>query len=85
MLDLTDIGARVRATRKARRLTQSALGASAGVSRAQIDRLENGRLADIRFSALARLLAVLGLELRLTDANRGRPTLEDLAREEEEP
>lgn len=82
-MDLEEIGARLRAARKARGLTQTALGERAGVSRAQIDRLENGRLADVGVAALGRLLAVVGLELRLGDANRGRPTLEDLAREEE--
>jgi transcriptional regulator with XRE-family HTH domain len=84
-VELEELGARVRSARRALGWTQTALGERAGVSRAQIDRLENGRLTDIGYKPLQRLLACLGLELRVGDANRGRPTLDELARDEEGP
>lgn len=78
---LSEIASRVRDRRKASDLTQAELARRAGVSRIQIDRLENQRLADIGIAHLSRILAVLGLELRLAEQNRGRPTLDDLRRE----
>lgn len=82
MLDLQSIGDNVRTARKAKRLTQSGLGALAGVSRAQIERLENGRAADMGFNLVLRLVRTLGLDLTLQAYNRGRPTLDDLVAED---
>ncbi|MGB8260905.1 MAG: helix-turn-helix domain-containing protein [Terracidiphilus sp.] len=82
MSQISEIGEQVAAGRKQRRLTQSALARAAGVSRATIDLLENGRAVDIGYSRLARILAVVGLELRLAPASTERPTLEDLLRED---
>jgi transcriptional regulator with XRE-family HTH domain len=81
MLDLQTIGEDVRAARKAKRLTQSALGEIAGVSRAQIERLENGRAADMGFGLVLRLVRAVGLDLSLQAYNHGRPTLDDLVAE----
>jgi transcriptional regulator with XRE-family HTH domain len=58
-------------------LRQLELATEAGVSRATIDALENGRAGDIGVSRLSRILAVLGLELEVRPAG-GRPTLDDL-------
>jgi transcriptional regulator with XRE-family HTH domain len=81
MLDLQTIGEDVRAARKAKRLTQSALGEIAGVSRAQIERLENGRAAEMGFGLVLRLVRAVGLDLSLQAFNQGRPTLDDLVAE----
>jgi transcriptional regulator with XRE-family HTH domain len=81
MLDLQTIGEGVRAARKAKRLTQRALGEIAGVSRAQIERLENGRAADMGFGLVLRLIRAVGLDLSLQAFNHGRPTLDDLLAE----
>ncbi len=81
MLDLQIIGTRLRAARKERRLTQSELGVIAGVSRAQIERLENGRAADMGLRATLRLIRAVGLDLTLQACNRGRPTLDELQSE----
>jgi transcriptional regulator with XRE-family HTH domain len=83
MLDLQSVGEEVRVARKAKGLTQSALGALAGVSRAQIERLENGRAAEIGFGLVLRLVRTVGLDLTLQTYNRGRPTLDDLIAQDE--
>jgi hypothetical protein len=40
-------------------------------------------LLDIGYKRLSRILHALGLDLRLTELNQQRPTLEDLRAEEE--
>jgi transcriptional regulator with XRE-family HTH domain len=82
VLDLISIGRQVAEHRKSQRLTQAVLSARAGVSRATLDALENGRAGEIGFSRLAKLLAALGLELRLQDAASHRPTLDQLLQED---
>ena len=82
MEDLTKIGAGVSARRRALRLTQAALAQKAHVSRATLDALENNRLGEIGISRLSRILAVLGLELKLQDARLRRPTLDELREED---
>lgn len=83
MLDLQFVGEEVRAARKAKGLTQGALGVLAGVSRAQIERLENGRAAEMGFGLVLRLVRTVGLDLTLQTYNRGRPTLDDLIAQDE--
>lgn len=82
MFSLADIGKQIATARKGRRLTQLELAKRAGVSRPTIDLLENGRATEIGYSKLARILSVLGLELRLQPIAPERPTLEDLLKEE---
>ncbi|MBF0304370.1 MAG: helix-turn-helix domain-containing protein [Alphaproteobacteria bacterium] len=81
MLDLLNLGTEIAAHRKRARLTQAALAERSGVSRATIAALENGAARELGFGKVMRILAVLGLDLRLTTANTGRPTLEDLQAE----
>lgn len=81
MLGLQDLGTKISAGRKQRRLSQLELARKAGVSRATIDLLENGRAREIGYSKLSRILAALGLELELRAISRERPTLDDLLRE----
>jgi len=81
MLNLPTIGTEVAKRRKALRLRQSDVAEKAGVSRATLDALENGRLGELGFAKVSRILAVVGLEFRLGEATRRRPTLEELMEE----
>jgi transcriptional regulator with XRE-family HTH domain len=81
MLDLISIGGEIAVRRKALKLSQSALARRAGVSRATLDALENGRAGELGFSRITRLLAALGLELTLQTASSERPTLDQLMQE----
>ena len=83
MLDLIDIGERVREARKSLGWSQSELVGRSRVSRARIDALENGRAPDFGVKRLVRVLNALGLDLRVTTLNRNRPTLDDLREENE--
>ena len=81
-MDLIELGERVKAARKSRGWSQNKLAQTAGVSRARLEALENARIAEIGFKHLLRILNALDLDLRLTQLNRARPTLEDLIAEE---
>ena len=83
MIDLIDLGEKIRETRCAQKLTQSELVQRSKVSRARLDALENGRISDIGFKKLMRVMNALGLDFRLTQLNDSRPTLEDLIEEDE--
>ena len=82
MIGLGDLGRDIAKARKDARLTQVELAKRAGVSRATIDLLENGRAREIGYSKLVRILLVVGLELRLQPLALERPTLDDLMRED---
>jgi transcriptional regulator with XRE-family HTH domain len=81
MQDLIAIGGRIAERRKELKLSQTVLSRKAGISRATLDALENGRTGELGFSKLTRLLAAIGLELKLQPASSPRPTLDDLLRE----
>jgi transcriptional regulator with XRE-family HTH domain len=81
MIALDDIGREIARVRKTRRLRQVDLAAQAHISRATIDALENGRARDIGYSRLARILAALGLEMRVGPVASRRPTLDELLKE----
>jgi len=61
MLTLDQIAEIIRTERKKRGFSQSQLSQIANVSRAQIDRLENGRQSDTGFRAILRLQRVVVL------------------------
>ena len=82
MLSIGQIGQTVAAARSSAGLRQTDLAAKAGLSRATIDALENGRASDIGVSKLSRVLAILGLELAIRPATSERPTLDDLMKED---
>jgi transcriptional regulator with XRE-family HTH domain len=82
MLDLISIGARIAEERKRRKLSQTVLAHEAGISRATIDALENGRAGELGFTKLTKLLSALGLELQLQAASSHRPTLDELMQED---
>ena len=75
-MTIDDIARTVQRGRKALGLTQEQLAARAKVSRSTIARMETGRLADIGYGALLRILNAVKLDLRLTALSRGRPTFE---------
>ncbi|ANW00354.1 helix-turn-helix domain-containing protein [Bradyrhizobium icense] len=81
-MDLIELGERVKAARKSKGWSQTKLAQAAGISRARLEALENARLAEMGIKHLLRILNALDLDLRLTQFNRGRPTLEDLTAEE---
>jgi transcriptional regulator with XRE-family HTH domain len=81
-VDLVELGQRIKSTRKAKGWSQTKLAEKSGVSRARIEALENSRIAEIGFKNLMRVMNSLDLDLRITQLNRGRPTLEDLVAEE---
>lgn len=64
MNDLLWIGPSVQKRRQALGLTQTALARLAGLSRATVNGLERGSLADLSMGRLGRLLEVLGLRLQ---------------------
>ena len=82
MLDLISIGSQIAERRKTLKLSQSELSRKAGLSRATLDALENGRAGELGFSKVTRLLAALGLELTLQTASSQRPTLDELMQED---
>jgi len=82
MLSLISLGAQVAEQRRKLHLSQAALARQAGISRATLDALENGRTGELGFSKISRLLAALGLELKLQTASSQRPTLDELLDED---
>ena len=82
MLSLSSIGSEIISRRKALRLSQSDLSRKAGISRATLDALENGRSGELGFSKISKILAALGLELKLQEATSRRPTLDELLEED---
>ena len=83
MIDLIDLGEEIKKARRAQKLSQNELVRRSKVSRARLDALENGRISDIGFKNLMRILNALGLDFRITQLNDSRPTLEDLIEEDE--
>jgi transcriptional regulator with XRE-family HTH domain len=82
VIDLEQISEQIVAARKARKLAQLQVAQLAGVSLRTINLLENGRATDLGYSKLARILAAVGLELRLEPIEWRRPTLDELLRED---
>lgn len=82
MPDLNAIGLEIASKRKALKMSQSALAQAAGVSRATIGALENGRSGELGFSKVAKILAAVGLELKVQEAQPRRPTLDELLEED---
>lgn len=82
-MDLIRIGEEIREARRDRRWSQEDLAKASGVSRSRIAGVENGRLPEVGFQLLRRVLIALDLDLRITDFNSGRPTLEQLVEENE--
>jgi transcriptional regulator with XRE-family HTH domain len=84
MLYLATLGKLIAQHRNVQRLTQAELARRARIGRSTLDALENDRCAELGFGKVSRLLAALGLTLRLGEANKGRPKLENLIAEADE-
>jgi transcriptional regulator with XRE-family HTH domain len=82
MTTLLSLGPVVASTRKDLGFSQSDLARKAGVSRATLDALENGRSGELGFTKVANILSALGLELKVHEANLQRPTLDELSEED---
>lgn len=82
MSDLTSIGRGIATRRKKLNMSQSALAQAAGISRATLGALENGRSGELGFSKIAKILAALGLELKVSETQPQRPTLDELLEED---
>lgn len=82
MLNLISLGGRIAEHRKRLKLSQADLSRKAGISRATLDAVENGRVGELGFSKLTKLLAALGLELTLQTSSSQRPTLDELMQED---
>ncbi len=85
MIDINALGAIIAKHRTDLRLTQAALAARARIGRSTLDALENGRIAELGFGKVSRVLAALGLTLKITESNHGRPTLDDLRDDMDDP
>ena len=81
-MNLISIGRQLAEHRKSLKLSQTELARKAGVSRATLNALENGRAGELGFSKVTKLLAALGLELTLHPASSQRPTLDELTQED---
>jgi len=71
----------IRSRRKQLGLRQSDLARMAQISLPTLKALEQGKMHEPGFSKIVRILTALGMELRLQDANHGRPTLDQLREE----
>ena len=82
MLSLSTLGEQIAARRKSLGLSQTELARRAAVGLSTLDALENSRIGELGYSKITRILAALGLEMKLQEAGTRRPTLEELMAEE---
>ena len=82
MLTLALLGPQITSRRKDLGLSQTDLATKAGISRATLDALENGRSGELGFTKVENILSALGLELKVHEANLQRPTLDELLEED---
>lgn len=77
--DIEGAGNAVRLQREALKLTQAALAAAAGLTRARLSLLERGK-ANLSLATFLRLSQALGMQLQMEPVSE-RPTLHQLRRE----
>ncbi len=77
-----EIGKIMAAARKAQKITQQALAAQLGMSRATISAIENGSIPEIGIRKVMAICTALGLALSVQERRR-RPTLQQLLAEQE--
>jgi HTH-type transcriptional regulator / antitoxin HipB len=80
-MDLTQIGQKIRDTRKSLGRTQAEVAAPLGMSRATVSAIENGTVTEIGVRKLMALCASLGLVLTIAPRNQ-RPTFIELREEQ---
>ena len=83
MLLLVDIAEEITKQRKAAGLSRAELAKRALVSRSTLEALENGRIGELGYAKVNKILTALGLELKLRQINLSRPTLDQLLIENE--
>jgi transcriptional regulator with XRE-family HTH domain len=81
MMTLSYIGELIATRRKTLGLSQAVLARQARIGHSTLDALENGRMGELGFSKIARILSVLGLALRVEPMATHRPTLDELMEE----
>jgi transcriptional regulator with XRE-family HTH domain len=81
MLPLSIIGESIGKRRRTLQLTQAELAQRAKVGLSTLDALENGRMGELGYTKISNILAAIGLDLKLEEANARRPTLEELLNE----
>jgi len=84
VLTLSSIGKQIAVRRKTLGLSQAALAKQAKVGHSTLDALENGRLRELGLSKIIKLLSVLGMDLKIQETSRRRPTLEELMEEDQD-
>jgi transcriptional regulator with XRE-family HTH domain len=82
MQTLSSIGEQIAAKRKALGLSQATLAKMAAVGHSTLDALENGRLGELGYSKVNKILSALGMELKLQEVSSRRPTLDELMEED---
>ena len=83
MLLLVDIAEEIAKRRKTAGLSQIELAKRALVSRSTLESLENGRIGELGYAKINRILMALGLEFKMQEMNLSRPTLDELMIENE--
>ena len=83
MLLLVDIAEEITKQRKAAGLSRAELAKRALVSRSTLEALENGRIGELGYAKVNRILTALGMEFKLSEMNFSRPTLDELLIENE--
>ena len=76
---LDEIGAKIKARRKEKGLTQEQLAEIAGLSRVTLGKLERGQVGTITLKTIDIILDVLGYEIEFkSKTGFGLPTLDEL-------
>jgi DNA-binding XRE family transcriptional regulator len=83
MLLFVDIAEEIAKRRKAAGLSQTELAKRALVSRSTLEALENGRIGELGYTKVNRILTALGLEFKVQEMNLSPPTLDELMIENE--
>jgi predicted XRE-type DNA-binding protein len=83
MLLLVDIAEEITKRRKTAGLSQTELAKRSLVSRSTLESLENGRIGELGYAKVNRILLALGLEFKMQEMSLSRPTLDELMIENE--
>lgn len=76
-LDITELGSTLRQLRRQRGVSQQSMAEDVGISRMTMNGLEKGRVHDVGFMKVLKILDYLGYELHLHKKSR-LPTFEEL-------
>ena len=79
---MIEIGGIIATQRRALGLSQATLARLARVGHSTLDALENGRIGELGYSKISRILTALNLELTIQELASRRPTLEELMEED---